>query len=395
MDAALLVDAAGRIQGAGPAAYVPQPDIGTRVLDYGAATLLPGLIDSHVHLAFDAGPDHSSVRAVLEREEQRGLLPARALRNAQLALAAGVTTVRDCGARGLVALRLRDAIAEGLATGPRVLACGMPITTTGGHLHYCGLRADSESDVRKAVRGLVQAGVDAIKIVASGGQMTAGSNPLQPQYPRQVLAAAAEEAHRLGKRLVAHALNAASIRDCFEAGVDTIDHATWSRPDGSIGFDDALGRQLAESSTTVGLTGSGILRQLLPDLGGDGLEELHERLRPHRQLLEMGARVVVHSDAGVRFTPCDAFVLSLRVMEAGLDAPRMAVLQAATARAAEAVGLAHEIGTLEVGKRADLVVLDGNPLDDLGYLRNVRCVLRDGRVVVDAGAIALVGAADA
>lgn len=151
------------------------------------ATVLPGFIDSHAHLTFGAGPDHETVRAVLEEEATSGLLAARALHNAQLALRAGVTTIRDCGARGLVVLRVRDAIADGMVPGPRIVACGMPITKTGGHLHYCGLRADSETEVRKSVRWLIQEGADAIKIVASGGQMTAGSNPLLPQYPASVL----------------------------------------------------------------------------------------------------------------------------------------------------------------------------------------------------------------
>jgi imidazolonepropionase-like amidohydrolase len=391
-DAAMLIGADGRIEWVGTSAAAPRPEA-ARVVELGPATLLPGLIDSHVHLSFDAGPDHAAVRAVLESEEPYGLLPARALRNAQMALLSGVTTVRDCGAKGLVALRVRDAIADGLATGPRVVACGMPITTTGGHLHYCGLRADSESDVRRSVRWLAQAGADAIKIVSSGGNMTAGSNPLLPQYPAGVLAAAAEEAHRLGRRIVAHALNARSIRDCFEAGIDTIDHATWSLDDGSVGFDAALGARLARSDTTLGLTGSGILRQLLTDTAG--VQELRERLRPHRELLALGARVVVHSDAGVRFTPFDQFILSLQVMEVGLDAARMQVLQSATAHAAAALGLADEVGTLEVGKRADVVCVESNPLEDLNYLRQVRRVWRDGRVVVEDGRLAAPAVDDA
>jgi imidazolonepropionase-like amidohydrolase len=383
-DAAMLIDVDGRIEWVGTSAAAPEPGT-ARVVELGPTTLLPGLIDSHVHLSFDAGPDHAAVRAVLDYEEQHGLLAARTLNNAQMALLSGVTTVRDCGAKGLVALRVRDAIADGLATGPRVLACGMPITTTGGHLHYCGLRVDSEADVRRSVRWLAQAGADAIKIVASGGNMTAGSNPLVPQYPTTVLAAAAEEAHRLGRRIVAHALNARSIRDCFEAGIDTIDHATWSLADGSVGFEPALGVRLANSDTTLGLTGSGILRQLLADAAG--VQELRRRLRPHRDLLALGARVVVHSDAGVRFTPFDQFVVSLRVMEVGLEASRMQVLQSATAHAAAALGLADQLGTLEVGKRADVVCVEGNLLDDLDHLRHVRRVWRDGRVVVEDGRI--------
>lgn len=392
-DAAVLIDQ-GRIRSIGPAAeMVALSATADRFLDYADATVLPGFIDSHAHLTFSAGPDHATVRAVLEAEATAGVLAARALHNAQLALRAGVTTIRDCGALGLVVLRVREAVANGIAAGPRILACGMPITTTGGHLHYCGLRADSEAEVRKSVRWLIQEGVDAIKIVASGGQMTAGSNPLQPQYPAAVLRTAVQEAHRLGRRVVAHALNTASIRDCAEASVDTIDHCAWSAPDGSTQYDPRLGARLIEAGTTIGLTGSGILRQLLPERDGD-VAELRRRLEGHRQLHAAQARVVVHSDAGVRYTPFDDFVLSLRVMEEGLGASRMDVLRAATGRAAEAVGLAGEIGTLEVGARADLLVVDGNPLDDLNRLKSIRHVLRDGRVLVDEGRLLLAEGSD-
>jgi imidazolonepropionase-like amidohydrolase len=388
-DAGLLIEH-GRIGKVGPAAeIVPSSSSAATVLDYSDATVLPGFIDSHAHLTFSAGPDHATVRAVLEQEATAGLLAARALHNAQLALRAGVTTVRDCGAKGLVVLRVRDAIAAGMATGPRILACGMPITTTGGHMHYCGMRADSETEVRKSVRWLIQQGADAIKIVASGGQMTAGSNPLQPQYPASVLRTAVQEAHRLGRRVVAHALNAASIRDCAEAGVDTIDHCAWSGPDGSVQYDPHLAARLIDAGTTIGLTGSGILRELLPERGGD-VADLRRRLDSHRRLHEARARVVVHRDAGVRYTPFDEFALSLRVMEEGLGASRTDVLCAATARAAEAVGLANQVGTIEVGKCADLLVINGNPLEDLRHLRSVRHVLRDGRVLVNGGQ--LVGA---
>jgi imidazolonepropionase-like amidohydrolase len=337
-------------------------------------------------LTFDAGPDHASVRASLEREQGAGVLAARALHGAQRALRAGITTLRDCGGPGEVTLRVRDAIATGLAVGPRMLVCGMPITTTGGHLHYCGLRADSETDVRKAVRALAQSGVDAIKIVASGGQMTAGSSPLLPQYPAAMLASAAQEAHRLGRRVVAHALNAKSIRDCILAGIDTIDHANWHGPNGELDFDPQAGARLAASGATIGLTGSGIWRQLLET--DAEVQQLRERLNPHRQLFDLGVRVVPHSDAGVRFTPIDTFWLSLRVMEVGIQVSTSEVLRAATLHAAGAIGLERELGSLEPGKRGDLLVVEGDPLADLSNLMAVRYVLRDGQLLVDRGRLA-------
>ena len=357
------------------------------VHDFSQHVIMPGLIDTHVHLQLTPGPDHESGIQTYLEDSIAGVLPLRALRHAQEALGVGITTVRDCGG-DMSILLVRDAIQRG-HPGPRILAAGHPITTTGGHGHWFGLRADDVSEIRKATRKLIEGGVDFIKIMASGGNMTAGSNPCQPQYSGQELSVAVREAHRLGRRVVAHALSVETIRNCVEAGVDSIDHCTWQLPDTSLSYDSALADQLIAAGSRVGITGSGILRMLL-EQGDTGAAKLRTALDAHRQLYMSGASVTVHSDAGVRFTPITRFDQSMKVMMVGLGLSPKEVLRAVTAVAAEAIGLQDELGTVEVGRRADLLVLDANPLDELENITSVRAVFRDGRQLIEGGRMVLV-----
>jgi imidazolonepropionase-like amidohydrolase len=355
---------------------------GATIRRYERKVVMPGLVDSHAHLELTPGPDHESGIRTHAADEAAGLTQIRALTHAQLALTGGITTIQDCGSSlGLTAVR--DAIAGGV-TGPRLLVSGPAITTTAGHGHWLGTRADSELEVRKATRSLIERGVDVIKIVASGGNATAGSNPLSPQYSVAELSAAVTEAHRLGRRVVAHALNAEAIRRCVDAGVDVIDHCWWQQPDGSDGFDPAYAKRIVTSDTTVGLTGSGILRTQL-DQGEAGVFELRQRLASHRMMLDAGIRLTVHSDAGGRFTDFERFDRSLEVMVVGLDVPPETAITAATKHAAEGMGIAADVGTLEVSKQADMLVLNRNPLENIAHLRAIHQVIRGGSVVVDRG----------
>jgi imidazolonepropionase-like amidohydrolase len=356
------------------------------LVDYGDKVVMPGLIDPHVHLQFTPLADHEAGRLAYERDRHSGWLPLRALANARAALAAGVTTMRDCGS-DMSLLAVRDFFAE-TRTGPRVIAAGPPITTTAGHCHWFGHIADSALEVRKAVRYLVEAGVDVIKIMASGGNMTAGSNPLQPQYDLEEIQTAVAEAHRLGRRVVAHALNVETIRRCIIAGVDCIDHCSWQRPDGSLEFDEKIGRLLVATASYAGATGSGILRILLKQ-GLEGEEQIRRSLHGHRKLRELGATIGIHSDAGVRFTYFDRFDLSLKVLMVGLGMSPLEALQTATVAAAQILGLSSEIGTIETGKRPDLLVLRSDPRESIDKIRGVAAVLRDGVTVVENGRMAV------
>jgi len=227
-DHAVLIGSDDRIAAVGPTQAIPVPENVPR-LDVAGMTLLPGLIDGHVHVTWDktlcttySAKDYKT--RLLQRDPDHQLV--RAAHYAQLALAAGVTTLRDCGADDFTVLALRDAINAGNLVGPHILACGRPITTTAGHI-YSDWGTDTADEIRKAVRTLAGRGVDFIKLIVSGGTTTPGSNISRSQYTLEEVRAAVEDAHRLGLPVVGHAISTDSILLAAEAGLDTIEHCSW------------------------------------------------------------------------------------------------------------------------------------------------------------------------
>lgn len=383
------------IEGDRIAAILPQSDVPARpgddIYEANDCVLLPGLVDSHVHLTFDHGIDHAVTRT---RVEQSSLaeLTLLAARNAQMCLGAGITTVRDCGDRGFVACTVRDAVGQGLLIAPRILAAGPPITTTAGHLSWCGCEADTVYEVRKAVRAHCKHGVDVIKVMASGGNMTAGSNPLLPQYSPEELREIVGEAHRLGRRVAAHSLNAESIRRAVTAGVDTIEHCLWRDETGLPEYDGDTVEQMAAQQLWVGITMAGIDRVLLPEAtdateNGSSETALWQKHAGTRRMREAGVRIMISSDAGVRFTRFEDFYLSLLCAVEGLGINPVEAIHRATLVPAEALGLGAEIGSIAPGKCADLLLVEGDPAQHIGDVRNVKRVWQRGRLVVEDGMI--------
>lgn len=347
--------------------------------DADGLTILPGLIDAHVHLTFTASDD---VVGDLARESDE-LLLLRGARNARQMLSSGVTTARDCGGRNLITASLKLAIQAGITPGPRLLISLMPITTTGGHCHYLGLEADTLDDLRVATRRLAKSGADFVKVMASGGNMTPGSNVLLPQYGADELRTLVAEAHRLGRQVAAHAHPVEAIRSAVLAGADTIEHCHWQEPAGGVSLDEAVVAEMVRRGTFVDPTLAGGYR--IPAPGESAADRRRGELRSGRvaalrRMIELGVRVIAGTDAGARRTAFDDFALSLELLvaEAGLT-PADALL-AATRTSAEALGLAHEIGTIEAGKRADLVLVEGDPLADVSATRRVAAVIQAGRV---------------
>lgn len=362
-----------------------------------AGTLLPGLIDAHVHLVLDHGPDHAITRDTIERSTAPQLT-MRALHNAQQCLRAGVTTVRDCGDRDFVTLTVRDAIAHGLVSGPRIVASGPPVTTTAGHTCWMGGVADSVEDIRRQVRTLCQSGVDWVKVMASGGNMTAGSNPREPQYSLDELRALVEDAHRLRRPVSAHSLNAEANRRSVAAGVDTIEHCQWAQGDGSDGYDAELVAEMAARGSWVCLTLAGIDRELLAtegdsaELTQEKLDKLRQRHANIRRMIDAGVPVLLASDAGVRYSRFEEFWQSLRCGEVGLGLEPLDCIRRATQLAAQALCL-PDLGVIAPGMRADLLIVDGDPSVDLSALAQVSSVWRDGRVVARNDMVRLPGVA--
>ncbi len=367
-----------------PAGEVPAE---APLLDFSAQTVLPGLIDCHTHLVFSAGSD--PLRDVLAEDDHTLLLRATAA--ARSALAAGITTVRDLGGRGGVVLALREAIARGIVPGPRILSAGSPITITGGHCYYLGLEADGELAVRLAVRRQVKQGVNCLKIMATGGRMTPGTNVSVAQYILAELQAAVEETRRARLTIAAHALGTAGIRLAVEAGVDTIEHCSWIGPNATVEYDERVAAQMPERGVYV--TPTLIPVRNASVLGDSGLTQgmreqvamRQELLRYHRRSRELGVQFLAGTDAGVRQTPHNSLAGEIELLAREVGLPAVEAIHAATGRAAAAIGLDGQVGTIQRGRRADLIAVDGDPTRDLGALRQVRAVLQDGRVVVEHG----------
>jgi imidazolonepropionase-like amidohydrolase len=367
--------------GAGP--IPPSRDDDGARYDFPGCTILPGLIDTHVHLVFCAADTNEAIVAQVARETDEELL-ARASANARAALHAGITTLRDCGGKGRIVQLMRDRIRRGEAEGPDVLSCGMPITTATGHCHWLGLVADGHDAACAAAERMLAAEVDFLKVMATGGNMTPSSNPMQPQYDPPTLLAIAEIGRRAGKHAAAHVLSRSALPGVVAARFRTVEHCDWRIAEDRYEFDPELARRMKEQEQYVGLTVSGIARRaFLPQLKGNTsgpIRRLDARFACERQLIASGVNYTLHSDAGVRLTPIEQFALGLRAAVVELWLSPTEAIVAATATAADAIGLGDR-GRVQPGKRADLLVVEGNPLDDIACLERVRAVLKAGRWV--------------
>lgn len=347
---------------------VPSGSTG-RELDASGCTIVPGLIEAHAHLCFDATPGW---RATYDSDSP-GRMLLRMAANGRSMLEAGITTVRDLGAPTDAAIEMRDAFRSGLAMGPDLLVSGAPITTTGGHCWFMGGEADGELAIRRAVRERLKAGVDWIKVMATGGNMTARTNTFEPQFTVEELTACVQEAHRLRRRVAAHAHGANGVRVAVAAGVDTIEHCTFSTP-GGTGFDESVAKEMAAKGIVVSPTVS-IGYRRWPD---DGQRE--RRAAVLRGLLDAGCRVIASTDCGIPNVPHAELAGGLEVLEEISGLPASRVLQLATSEAASILGLTDR-GLIAEGRRADLLVVEGDPTTDLGALRNVRYVFKAGQLV--------------
>jgi imidazolonepropionase-like amidohydrolase len=379
-----------RIKGWGRQQDLPSMGADDSVLDLRQQTVLPGLINSHVHLCLPSGgtPFHhcqSNERAVIT-----------ALRNLQLELRSGVTTIRDCGDQNGVLFELRQAVDEGLVPpGPRLLLCGPPLTMTGGHAHFLGGVADGTDDIVRAVRSRVHQGADFVKLIATGGG-TPGTLPAQASYTVEEITAAVRTAQGLGKPVSAHCRGIPGIRNAVAAGVAHIEHACFEMPDGSLRFSREVADQMAAAGIYVTPT-----IQLFRDVQAFLEQMQHEGRRltpPEIQRLKMmprtleakyqalqgfmaaGVPCVAGNDAGLPHTGFGRFWQELQAMTQGGMSPMQAI-QAATLTAAKAIGLADSIGSLQTGKQADLVAVDGDPTQDITALSRPTLVMYAGKVV--------------
>ena len=364
------------------------------VIDLGECCLAPGLIDGHTHLSL-AGDGRNYAEMFGDSDEMMTLIGAM---NLSRHLRAGITTVREHGARNRVGFVLKEGVGRGYLAGPRMLVSGRPITCTGGHFHFCNEEADGAEEIRRSVRRLVHEGADYIKIMASGGG-TEGTIPGRASYSREELHAAVHEAHHFHKLTVAHCLAKESMVRAVEAGIDLMEHAEFRDADDQVRFDPALAQMMAESGIWISPTLQAMTdyqqivalwskreSDTLDKREANKLERLESqmeiRLDIVRRMMDfgMGNRLVPGTDSGVADLAFGHLDYDLQLLvRAGLSPAE--ALASATRISAQAIGLGDELGTIEVGKIADLVALDGDPTVDVGALSHVKAVFQGGQRV--------------
>ncbi|MDQ4077414.1 MAG: amidohydrolase family protein, partial [Chloroflexota bacterium] len=340
-------------------------------------TVIPGLIDAHVHVSWNG---RETIQDLLVRNRDDLLLEAVA--TVGNILATGTTALRDIGGHDYLEMSLRKAIEAGLIQGPRMRTSGKILTMTGGHAHFIAREADGPLELRKAAREQIKAGADTIKLMATGGVATPGQDIQASQFTVEEMAAAVQAAHAMGRTVAAHCHGAGGIRNALLAGVDSIEHGTY--------LDEETADLMVEKDAALVLT-LGVANPELEDLSpaaaaeaarmGDALKPLQQQLRVATRIArEKGVLVGAGSDAGGNpLTPHD-FSMA-RELEQLVDhgfSPLEAIT-IATRNNARILRWEEELGTLEVGKLADFVILAADPLEEISNVRQVEAVFKGGK----------------
>jgi len=334
----------------------------------------PGLVDAHVHLTLDGRADLSSARG-----DSEATLAYRAAANLEAALDGGVTTVRDLGAAASVALDAADAVERDEIEGPRVLACGQSVVMTGGHGHWHAREADGVDEVRKATREQLKRGADVVKTMATGGVLTEGALTGAPELTEAELSALVETAAAKRVPTAAHAHGAAGIKNAARAGISSVEHGTFMDREAAELLADrgtywvptakAL-HGIVDAGTEAGIPEFAVRKA---EAAADAFDEAFDHA------IEAGVPIAMGTDAGTPFNHLDDAPEELALMvDHGLSPAE--ALEAATVNAADLLGLDGEAGLVAEGYRADLVVLDGNPLEDVTAWQSPTRVVAAGNV---------------
>ena len=386
LDGGFVAVAGGLITGVGRQAELGSRFDGARRVDLPGATLLPGLINGHVHLTL-SGTAAPVDDYLADAAAGPCVLTLRAVANLEAAARAGVTTVRDLGTLNSVAFAVREASAQGRIASPRIVTSGEPLTVTGGHCHWFSHQCDTTAEIRRAVRCQSRAGADLVKIFATGGNLTPRTNPFAPQFSARELRACVEEAARLGLPVAAHAHGPEGIRRAVAAGASTIEHCLFETACG-VEFDPAVADAMAARGVAFCPTlGAGLLRALAdPDPASPVVRRIAAKLPAiigaMGGLLAAGVPLLAGSDAGVTHHPFGAYPADVAALAAGelLGLSPREALTAATSGAAAILGLA-DTGVLAPGRRADLLAVDGDPFARIADLCATRYVMLAGAPV--------------
>jgi imidazolonepropionase-like amidohydrolase len=383
----LVVVEAGKITGVGSAAKIPE---GAEIMDLGDATLLPGFIDAHTHLSMMNNDDwkQSFIDGFRKPIPEQAL---DAIGNLNVTLMAGFTTVRDVGSAELIDVSLRNAVKEGKIPGPRMLVSVHAIGSTGGHCDTTGLRQglfpettpsdgviNSPDEARKAVRINLKYGADVIKTCATGGVLSLADDVDTPQLTQEELNALVDEAHALHRKTAAHAHGAIGAKRAIRAGIDSIEHGSFL-DDEALDMMKARGTYLVPTLMAPWWLGDRMERGVYfpPEIAAKARAAIRSINITFQHALDKGVKIGLGTDAAVYPHGRNAheFVLMTNLGMKPIDA-----LKAGTSADADLLGLSDKLGSLEVGKIADVVATPGDPSQDIAQTEKVFFVMKEGVV---------------
>ncbi|MCP3874344.1 MAG: amidohydrolase family protein [Desulfobacteraceae bacterium] len=353
----------------------------TQRIPIGNSVLFPGFIDCHVHTVFDSSSDPFSALA----NESAYITTIKSVRNVEKTIRAGITTVRDMGGKDNIELALKQAINSGLIKGPRMLVAGRIICMTGGHGWTIGREADGPDGIIRAVREQLKVGADHIKLMATGGVLTAGVEPGNPQLGYEEMKAGVKEAHKAGKMAAAHAMGSQGIMKSLHAGIDSIEH-------GVCLTEEAICFMKENSVFLVPTIAAGYHigeMEIKDDIPAWMIEKTKRIVTLHKESLknahEAGVLIGMGTDAGTPFNYHGKNLMEIPLLVRSGLSP-MEALMTATYRASQVIGMENQIGTIEQDKLADLVLVRHNPLDDIDILNEadaIALVMQGGKILKD------------
>ena len=357
---------------------------------YEDATVLPGLVDCHVHLI--GIPDGRAGDEVAVESDE--VLTLQAARNARIHLYSGVTTIRDCGAKNKTTFMLKEAVKMGITPAPRLIICGRPLAIIGGHLSYFGIEATGVDECIANVRQLMKEGSDFIKITATGGS-TRTSYPFLPSFNVDELTAIINETHKFGKHTVAHCASSQGMINALDANIDTIVHGYYKEPDGSYLYKPEISERLVKQNVYVNPTlhqgtetydalTSKAQTHALTDAEQDKINTFKNNreisIENISRMRQDGVNLVCGSDSAWNHYKMGEFQKEILThVEVGMSEAE--AIRSATIESARSCDVDDIVGTLESGKQADLLVVKGNPVENINDIFNVIDVFQAGSLV--------------
>lgn len=379
------------IIGVGPANSVQVPEgASAEVFEYPDKTLMPGMVDCHTH--HNGFGDGTTGETLGDMPDD--ILALQSARNARASLFTGVTTIRENGPKSYTMLRFREAVEAGITQGPKTVLCGWPVAIIGGHMWYFGGQATGKKEIRAMVRQLVEQGADYIKVTATGGT-TATSYQLLPSFNVEELTTLAETAHDLGRLTAAHCTSTQGIVNALDAGIDMIIHCIFREANGASHFREDIAERIGKQGVFVNPTlhvQRSVLWALQHKKQDQALTKQEEKLldtrwrsyetnmEDSRRMAEMGLKLITGSDSSWNDYKLGNTVYEVeQLVEVGYSP--MEAVKSVTSDAAKALGVHHTVGSLEVGKEADIIIVDGDPSTDVSALWNVHEVFLAGKRV--------------